>query len=366
MRILLITSYHPLPTNPARGTFISDRVELLREMGHEVKVINPLPRMLKRSETRRSTLTGVAKAPLYSIPLSDKSREVFHPRYFQLPSPSLSVPMTNRSVKKLMTKASKWLGNWRPDVISSHSIWPVANLAESLAKFYSVKWYVTVHGYDFDVGLKRPQRKEIIRLCESANQLVIVANNQEKYISSIHLTSQPLLIPCHAEVGKEWSQPMRKPLRRWRKSKLEILFPADPRRPEKRHLLALRACSELETRGWVVNFGGLKQVPRDMVWDRMVTCDLALITSERETGPLVAREAILCGLPVVGVDVGDLATWLPKRCISFSDTPTALADAMEEVLSSEVEDFTVPEGFSPDSVKRQLEELFTLLQGDGK
>ena len=60
MRILVVSLMYPLPTNVARGTFVSDNVELFRSCGHEVKVVNPLPRMLKYQETRRSTLTGVA------------------------------------------------------------------------------------------------------------------------------------------------------------------------------------------------------------------------------------------------------------------------------------------------------------------
>ncbi len=238
----------------------------------------------------------------------------------------------------------------------------MAHLAAELIKQFNVKWSLTIHGYDFDVGIKSPQTKSIISLCSSADQLVIVTKSHEGLAKDMGLKSDPIVIPCHAEVGSEWEQSMRKPHRRWRRSKLEILFPADPRRPEKRHLLAVRACAELEERGWVVNFGTLKQVPRELVWDRMVSCDLALITSERETGPLVARESILCGLPVAGVDVGDLASWLPARCISTSDTPSAIADAMERVLEGEVDDFTVPKYYLPEQVGLQLEKLFTLLQ----
>ena len=54
MRILVVSLMYPLPTNVARGTFVSDNVELFRSCGHEVKVVNPLPWMLKYQETRRS------------------------------------------------------------------------------------------------------------------------------------------------------------------------------------------------------------------------------------------------------------------------------------------------------------------------
>ena len=63
MKILLVTRLFPLPENVARGTFVSDHAELLSSLGHEVRVLNVLPRMLRINEARRSTMEGVAKAP---------------------------------------------------------------------------------------------------------------------------------------------------------------------------------------------------------------------------------------------------------------------------------------------------------------
>ena len=63
MRILLVSRLFPIPHNVARGTFVSDHAELLASLGHEVKIVNVLPRMLRMNEARRSTMEGVAKAP---------------------------------------------------------------------------------------------------------------------------------------------------------------------------------------------------------------------------------------------------------------------------------------------------------------
>ena len=50
----------------------------LRDMGHDVRIVNPLPRLLKYMEQSRSTLTGVAKAPKY---FEHNEFEIHAPRY---------------------------------------------------------------------------------------------------------------------------------------------------------------------------------------------------------------------------------------------------------------------------------------------
>ena len=91
----------------------------------------------------------------------------------------------------------------------------------------------------------------------------------------------------------------------------------------------MRVGEELETRGWKVGITTLKKQPRSMVWDRMLAADVSLITSTRESGPLVAKESIVCGCPVVAVDVGDMHTWMEVYPAQVED----LADAIEKRLT---------------------------------
>ena len=358
MRILVVTLLYPIPDNPVRGVFVEDRVKLLRKLGHDVRVINPLPRMLRMNELRRSTLRGVAKTPKVS---TDGEHNIFHPRYIQIPNNNL-LKCTIFSVRRLARKVEKWLGDWRPEAISCHTLWPVAELAETLSNRWNIPWIATVHGFDFDVGLKTEIEKHIRRLAGSATRLVTVSSRLADIAKETGTRSDCEFIPCHTAVPKESTQSMRAYQGHWRRGKLEVLFPANPRRLEKRHLLALKACAELETRGWNVHMGGLTNVPRNLVFDRMLTCDLALITSSREAGPLVARESIACGLPVVGVDVGDLKSWLPDRCIAATDTSESIADAIEATIGTEVSDFVIPDYFTEESVSSAVSNLIIQIQ----
>ena len=87
----------------------------------------------------------------------------------------------------------------------------------------------------------------------------------------------------------------------------------------------------MEQRGWMVGVTSLRHQPRDIVYDRMLTADVTLITSRREAGPLVARESLICGTPVVSVDVGEVARYLPASWVCRDD-PEALADGIEAAL----------------------------------
>ena len=121
MRILVVTRLFPLPSNVARGTFVADHVELLRDLGHEIKVLNVLPRILKMNEARRSTMEGVSEAPRS---YTHGEIEVEVKRHWEFPEIPLLTAISTRRINF----------DWKPEVIICHTIWPAANTAERLAK----------------------------------------------------------------------------------------------------------------------------------------------------------------------------------------------------------------------------------------
>jgi glycosyltransferase involved in cell wall biosynthesis len=70
------------------------------------------------------------------------------------------------------------------------------------------------------------------------------------------------------------------------------------------------------------------------IW--MSAADALLITSLYEGGPMIHREAMACNLPVVSVDVGDVALHLSGVAQShvIAADPSLLADALESVINS--------------------------------
>jgi glycosyltransferase involved in cell wall biosynthesis len=62
--------------------------------------------------------------------------------------------------------------------------------------------------------------------------------------------------------------------------------------------------------------------------------DCLLICSDSEGNPMIVREALACNLPIVGIDVGDIAEVLKDiRCTYIvSKDPQSLADAIRQVF----------------------------------
>lgn len=274
-------------------------------------------------------MLGVAKAPkLWTF----RNHPVFIPRFFALPDHPYP-RLTSWSLRGKAASVEKHLSGWKPDAIVCHTLWPVGVLAQHLAHRWNIPWVAMIHGYDFDVALEQkglaPRVKALATACDV---LVCASERLTRKAQSWDLPpSRVMTIPCMTDIDAEWKRPVRPMKKKWKKEPIDILFPADPRRPEKRHLLALQTGEELEQRGWVVGVTTLRHQPRNIVYDRMLTADVTLITSKREAGPLVARESLLCGTPVVSVDVGEVNEYLPDAWVC-EPTPSALADGIEDAL----------------------------------
>ena len=80
----------------------------------------------------------------------------------------------------------------------------------------------------------------------------------------------------------------------------------------------------------------IKGYTRDEVSALMYACDAFLMTSKTEGSPQVIKEAMVCGCPIVSVDVGDVAertAGLEGCFVSNSRDPKELADLLSRALA---------------------------------
>jgi glycosyltransferase involved in cell wall biosynthesis len=112
-----------------------------------------------------------------------------------------------------------------------------------------------------------------------------------------------------------------------------VLFSGRPSQPVKRLELARRVISMLPAPGAeLVVVDGLTSAE---VAETMVACDALLVTSLHESGPIMVKEALACDLPVVSVDVGDVAEWItdvPGCELTQDDSPSAITAVLQRAL----------------------------------
>ncbi|MFC3959085.1 glycosyltransferase [Halovivax cerinus] len=109
-----------------------------------------------------------------------------------------------------------------------------------------------------------------------------------------------------------------------------VLFPYPKSRKVKRYSLAEEAVSSLDSDVVLKTVSG---VPHEDMPVYMNASDVILITSERESGPMVIKEAALCNQPIVSTDVGFVAETLDNVPGSFvCDNKTEIVRCLKQAL----------------------------------
>ena len=240
-------------------------------MGYDVKVVNPLPRMPRYAEARRSTMMGVSKAPRG---WKHQGVDILVPRFFALPDhpyPRLTVS----SIARRAGWVEKKLGSWRPDLIVCHTLWPVAQLAERLAARWECPWVGVVHGHDFDVGLSLDGVGSKIADSASTCAALVCASERLSTMAN-NMTAPPKrveTIPCLTSIHKEWRRPVNPMKKAWKKNRLMCSFPQTLVGPKSAIFWRSKRGSA-RARGWMVGITSLRHQPRDIVYDRMLTADV--------------------------------------------------------------------------------------------
>jgi len=222
----------------------------------------------------------------------------------------------------------------RFDIVHAHfglTAWP-ALLAP--ARFRAV----TLHGTD----LSHPRSRAITSAALPFIDLVAtvsssLARNLPRFASS----RRAAVLPCGVDTGR--FQPIPRTQARAAlgldSTGPYLLFPADPRRAEKRHDRALAVAGKVP----LLTLGGVdpSEVP---MW--VNAANAVLVPSEREGFGLAVLEALACGTPVVGYDDGGISEIIDRpgigRLIDRLDAGV-LARALLEVMELSA---------SPETVRR--------------
>jgi teichuronic acid biosynthesis glycosyltransferase TuaC len=271
MKVLIVTNMYPSAERPEFGSFVKDQVEALRRLGVEIDVL---------FVDGRSSRWNYFRGPV---------------RYW----------------RALLAA--------RYDLVHAHHVLvgPIARAQTGLPVI------LTHHGCE---ALGYPRWQTVVaRLITPLFTRVIYVSEEQKQALRDRAGH---VIPCGIDLALFRPFPREEARARLgltTKGRL-VLWVGDPARPEKRFDLAKRAVEHAKRRTPDLELVLLSGRSHEEVPLFLSACDALLLTSFLEGSPMVVKEAMACGLPVVSVRVGDVSEVI-------ADTPgCALADADESSL----------------------------------
>jgi teichuronic acid biosynthesis glycosyltransferase TuaC len=269
MRILAVTNIYPTISRPANGVFIAEQVKGLREIGLDVDV-QFVDRKTRGMLAYYSMIGPIKRA------IRNFSPHVMHVMYGGVMADRITREVNN--VPKVVTfHGSDLLGE---------------NLSGILRKFIS----------HYGIFCSR-------RAAKRADGVVVVSRKLKEYLPS-GLDGQKIrVIPCGIDLQRFQTLDKHDCQRQldWEKRTFHVLFPSHRTNSVKRPTLAVAAIERLRTSGITAELHFLEGVPNSEVPVWMNASDALILTSAHEGSPTAVKEALACGLPVISVDVGDVA-----------------------------------------------------------
>lgn len=270
MKILAITNMYPSPTFPSQGIFVQEQVKGLRAAGLEVRVL---------------FLNRRSGGPLV---------------YFN----------------GLQNELRRAVADFNPDVI--HAMYGGV-MADRIARRHHVRpVVVSFRGSDLlGENLSGWARKIISRYgvfcsrraAKAAEGVVVVARHLIGALNGVVSVNKVRVIPSGIDL--ERFKPMDpvacKQKLGWNPRSFHVLFASNNGDPVKRPWLAKTAAAQISHPARPVEFHCLTGILGAEMPLWLNAGDALLMTSLHEGSPNIVKEALACGLPVVSVDVGDVA-----------------------------------------------------------
>ena len=354
-KILIISNVFPFEKNPSRGCYILAQAKLLMSAGYDVKIVNPLPLIPPLFSKLNKNFKGLGNFKKYR---TVENIDVFHPRYLSFPG-TIFPNINQNFAKRIISQIYEWVQEWKPDIIHLHSVHPLLKVGETISKKFGVPFIITVHGWDFDVGINNKKiYHSIIKSSQNISGICVVNNHHLDIAKKFVEDKKTHYIPCHIDIKLKDRREIKK--FDWEIKTLKILFPANPSRKEKNYSLFKNTINELKKNGWEIEKDYLKNDSREKTIQKFQWADLVLLTSKREGGPLVTKEAIFCGARVVSTSVGDSSSWLPSNSVSKDFSSQKLVKSIENALKNNIDVWKVPKYFEKENVLKKLIELYQI------
>ena len=269
MRILAITNMYPSVAVPTSGVFVEQQVKGLREIGLTIDVL-----LINRVDHGMKAYWNAGDLIQNQIKESDP--DLIHVMYGGV--------MANRVTKAVRNK---------PIVVTFHGSDLLGEHLSGLAR----KW-IAYYGIHCSW-----------RAAKAASGVVVVSSRLGNALPPNLDRSKVRVIPCGIDLDRFRPVPKVESRERlgWKSSNYHVLFASNSGNPVKRPQLARSAVNRLCQLGVNAQIHYLSGIPNHEVPLWLSAGDVLLLTSLHEGSPTIIKEALACDLPVVSVDVGDVA-----------------------------------------------------------
>ncbi len=306
MKVLAITNMYPTPEAPVSGVFIDQQIQGLLSVGVEVRV-------LFIDRRREGALSYYRMGPPVRRAVAEFNPDLIHVMYGGVMADQITrmrglppVVVTFHGSDLLGENLSGWVRKW----VSHYGVYCSRQAARRAAGVVLVARHL-LKALPF--GFPRTQVSGFI-----------------PPPSDTPLPANVRIIPCG--INLERFKPLDPSVCRaqlgWSADAFHVLFATGASDPVKRPWLARAAVERLAADGRSVELHVLSGVPNAEVPVWINASDALLLTSLHEGSPTIVKEALACGLPVVSVDVGDVA----ERIEGLEDCHLASPEAEDLAL----------------------------------
>jgi len=296
-RILAITNMYPSPGRPWSGTFVEQQIRGLQCAGVEANV-------LFFDRKTEGPFIYYRMTPRIQAAVAQYDPHLIHVMY-----------------GGVMAKQITALPRSKPVVLTFHG-------SDLLGENLSGAWRKLVSHYG--VRCSRSAARK-------ADGIVVVARHLEQALPADVDRRKVRVIPCGIDLNQ--FKPMDAEICRhqlgWSPASFHVLFPANAGDPVKRPWLAQAAVKALEAHGVKAELHMLSGVPYADVPVWINASDVLILTSLHEGSPTVVKESLACNVPVVSVEVGDVAERISgmEGCHLAAAEPRDLAQKLLAVWS---------------------------------
>jgi len=269
MRILAVTNLYPTKANPALGTWVEQQVAGLRGVGVDVEVLY---------------INRQGHGPGTYITVPDRVRawiERFDPHLVHIMYGGVMADLATRVVQD------------RPSVVTFHG-------SDLVGEKVSSRLRRLLAGYGVMCSRRAAHR---------ATGVVVVSKVLWDVLPADLDRDKVRIIPCGIDTTrfKPLEREQCRLQLRWRDDRFHVLFNSNGDDPVKQPALARAAVERLRGMGIAAEFQEMRRLPYTEIPTRLNAGDVLLLTSRHEGSPTIVKEALACNIPIVSVDVGDVA-----------------------------------------------------------